>query len=83
MVNGNMVALDQDPHDLILNPLVNIYIWVNNEIQTVISLGQECDMQQLRSDIIIEDKVELPERFIFQIDGHRVSAHLCYYAMAM
>lgn len=72
-VNGDMVALDQDPHDLV--SLVNIYIWANNEIQTVISLGQECTMQQLRNDIIIEDEVELPAKFIFQIDGSWVRTH--------
>lgn len=71
-VNGTMVPLDQDLLDMQDNQLIQIDIWMNEFLQTTLSLLQECTLHQLRQDLISEDEVELPEHFVFQLNGQRV-----------
>ena len=47
-VNGVLVPLDQDLLNMQDNPLIYIDIWMLNEIQTIISIGQMCSLLELR-----------------------------------
>lgn len=71
-VHGNKVALDRNQGDININPIMHIDILVNNQVQTVISLGRECTLQQLRQDLINEDEVDLPDKFAFKINTQKV-----------
>ena len=60
------------------NPLIQIDIWMDNEFQTTIVIGQMCTLHQLRQDLIAEDEVDLPESFQFMIDGNKVRNELSF-----
>ena len=72
LVNGIQVPLDQNLLNMQENPLLDIDIWMQDELQTTISIGSMCTLQQLREDLIQEDEVELPNDFVFMMNGHRV-----------
>ncbi len=71
-VNGVFVDLDQDLLNLQNNPLIEIDVWMDNELQTTLLIGELCSLHQLRQDLIAEDEIELPNNFKFMINGKRV-----------
>ncbi|KAI5060529.1 hypothetical protein GOP47_0024949, partial [Adiantum capillus-veneris] len=75
-VNGVPVILDQYLQNMQGNPLVHIDVWMNEELQTTLSIGGECNLLQLRQDLINEDAVDLPQDFLFQINGRKVSSSI-------
>ena len=69
-VHGEQVSLDTEEQD---GEIVDVDIYVNNEIQTIIALGKNCSLSQLRADLVNEDEVDLPESFLFKINNTKVN----------
>ena len=68
-VHGAQVSLDTGEED---GEIVDVDVYVNNEIQTIIALGKNCSLTQLRADLVNEDEVDLPINFLFEINGTKV-----------
>ena len=71
-VHGIKVSLDIQEQGQ-EGEIVDIEIFINNEIQTIISLGKNCTLSQLRADLINEDEVDLPENFLFRVNNSKVN----------
>ena len=71
-VNGVLTDLDHDHVTELFNSLIEIDVWMDNELQTSLIIGRQCTVQQLRLDLVAEDEIDLPDNFKFMIDGTRV-----------
>lgn len=71
-VRGVLTDMDQDYETELFNSLIEIDIWMDNELQTSLIIGKQCTLQQLRQDLVAEDEIELPDNFRFMIEGTRV-----------
>ena len=70
-VHGIKVSLDiGEEQD---GKIVDIEIFLNNAIQTIISLGKYCTLSQLRADLVNEDEIDLPESFLFKVNNAKVN----------
>lgn len=70
-VHGTKVSLDiGEEQD---GKIVDIEIFLNNAIQTIISLGKYCTLSQLRADLVNEDEIDLPESFLFKVNNAKVN----------
>ena len=73
-VNGVLVPLDNE-EDNPDNPLMNVEIFMDGLLQTIITLGELCSIDQLRQDLINEVEIDTPPSFYFKVNGVRVSMH--------
>ena len=70
-VHGTQVSLDIGEQEQ-GGEIVDIEIFMNNEIQTTISLGKDCNLSQLCADMVNEDEIDLPESFLFKVNNLKV-----------
>ena len=75
-VSGHLVSLDRNLDDTVSNPIIDIDVQMNNELQKSLLLVQECSLEQFRDDLVSQDKVELPQNFAFFVNGQVVSSSL-------
>ncbi len=71
-VQGAQISLDIGEQEQ-EGEIVDIEIFINDEIQTIISLGKNCTLSQLRADLVNKDKVDLPENFLFKVNNSKVN----------
>lgn len=66
LVHGVLFPLDQDEEDDV--QVIDIDVYLHNQIQTIISLNKTYNLKKLCDDLINEDEVKLPNNFIFLLD---------------
>lgn len=65
------VPLDQNLDDFGDNPIVDIDVWMGNDILCIVKLREQCTLKQLRVDLETEE-YEVPANFIFSINRRKV-----------
>ncbi len=71
-VGGNVVPLDQNLDNFSDDPILDIDVWLNNELLTIVKIRSMCTLHQLRMDMQSEE-VETPTSFSFQVKNLKVN----------
>lgn len=71
-VNGIQVSLDIAKQDE-EGKIIDIEIYINNEIKTTISFEKQRNLFQLHADMINKDKVDLPGSFLFKVRNSKMN----------
>lgn len=75
IVDGKKVPLDQNLDDFGDNPIVDIDVWVDNDILCIVKLREQCTLRQLRNDLETEE-YDVPANFTFAINKRKVISYL-------
>ena len=77
-VGGNLVPLDQDMENFSADPILDVDVWLNNELLTIVKIRSMCTLHQLRLDLQSEEVVT-PTSYSFQLQGAKVSLQFMKY----